>query len=43
MTSRAVRQLQDQGLVECVTPSADRFRRYTVTGRGEDVAAVLTA
>ncbi len=41
--SRAVRQLDDADLVECITPSADRFRRYTVTGRGEDVAAVLTA
>ncbi|MFB6294883.1 MAG: winged helix-turn-helix transcriptional regulator [Candidatus Nanohaloarchaea archaeon] len=41
--SRAVRQLHEQDLLQCVTPDVDRFRRYTVTDRGEAVAAVLTA
>ncbi|MDY6766264.1 MAG: winged helix-turn-helix transcriptional regulator [Candidatus Nanohaloarchaea archaeon] len=39
--SRAVRQLVERDLVECVTPEAERFRRYTVTDGGETVVAVL--
>ncbi|MDY6761819.1 MAG: helix-turn-helix domain-containing protein [Candidatus Nanohaloarchaea archaeon] len=41
--SRALQQLAGEGLVECVTPDAERYRRYTVTGEGAEVLAELGA
>lgn len=40
--SRALQQLSERGLVRCVTPRAEKYRRYALTERGERVFRVLT-
>lgn len=37
--SRAVRQLHERGMVECVNPGAPRDRRYRPTENGRDIQA----
>lgn len=39
--SRALRQLNEKNLVECINPDAPRYRRYKVTEDGVEVADEL--
>lgn len=40
--SRALRQLAEREVVECITPESDRYRRYALTETGERVYRLLT-
>lgn len=35
--SRALRELEERGLVECMTPEATKNRIYRITNKGEEV------
>ena len=36
-TSRALRQLAEKEIVECINPEAPRYRRYKITEQGEKI------
>jgi DNA-binding MarR family transcriptional regulator len=39
--SRAVRELEEQGLIECLTPQKRTWKRYLLTPQGREVFAEL--
>jgi len=39
--SRALRELADKGLVECLTPSASKNRIYQITPTGQEILSKL--
>ncbi len=39
--SRALKELEDKGLIECLTPEKATWKKYVLTDRGKEVLDIL--